>query len=474
MKTTIVWFRDDLRLDDHPALHYAANRGQVVPVFIWDPDLTTQSTLGGASRWWLHQSLQSLQKNSTSLGSPLVLRVGNYAHELLKLAQESNADQVAFCESISPDMQHFDDETEDQLNQAGIESVRHESGLLWPLGSVLTKTNAPYQVFTPFWKTAISNALPSSPLPKPDHLSPPESTPDSLQLDQLNLLPTPNWSQQMDQHWTPGETSALKSLNAFVKDRLENYQTNRNRLDIPGWSAMSPHIHFGEVSVRRIFHSMTQEPHWADEPNSEHFLREIGWREFAQHLLNHFPSTTQSPLRDQFRSFPWANNPQHLKAWQRGMTGYPVVDAAMRQLWAQGWMPNRARMIVASFLCKHLLISWKEGAEWFWDTLVDADLASNTLGWQWTAGCGADAAPYFRIFNPITQGTKFDPNGDYVRTWVPELAGLDNKLIHQPWEAPPLHLSTLGITLGETYPHPIVDHAQARQRALDAYETIKR
>jgi deoxyribodipyrimidine photo-lyase len=276
----------------------------------------------------------------------------------------------------------------------------------------------------------------------------------------------------MHDRWTPGEAGAWEAFRSFLRERLGDYHDARNRLDLPGWSAMSPHIHFGEVSVRQVWHEVAVDG-WTHQPAREHYLREVGWREFAQHLLNHFPRTTDEPLRENFKRFPWSDDGSRLRAWQRGMTGYPVVDAAMRNLYAEGWMPNRARMIVASFLCKDLLIPWQRGAEWFWDTLVDADLGSNTLGWQWTAGCGADAAPYFRVFNPVSQGEKFDPEGDYVRRWVPELAKLDKSVIHKPWEAKPMELSAAGVALGEDYPEPMVNHARARDEALAAFEKIK-
>jgi len=471
---TIVWIRRDLRVDDHPALAASAARGRVVPVYIHDPaDNARPWAMGRASKWWLHQSLRALGGRLSDLGSPLVIRLGEPAQELRQVAEQAGADRVMFNEAIEPDAQDRDELIDHALGLGGLSVDRFAADLLWPVGSVLTKAGDPYQVFSPFWKMGLSTGEPDEPLPAPRSLRAPGKPVESVPLDRLGLLPSLDWAGGMRSRWTPGERGAMESFASFVRDRIDDYHEARDRLDIPGWSALSAHIHFGEVSVRRIWHVMTKQSAWNKHKGREHFLREIGWREFAQHLLNHFPHTPDAPLRDRFGRFPWRDDRDGLRAWQRGMTGYPAVDAAMRQLYAEGWMPNRARMIVASFLCKNLMISWQHGAAWFWDTLVDADLGSNTLGWQWTAGCGADAAPYFRIFNPITQGQKFDPDGSYVRRWVPELARLDAKAIHAPWDAPPMELHAAGVVLGETYPERIVEHPASRERALAALETIK-
>lgn len=473
MTTTLVWYANNLRVDDHPALIAAADRGTVVPVYVYDPDYSGPSALGGASKWWLHHSLVALHGRLDSMGSPLILRKGDPAAELRKVANAVGADRVYFCESIEPDLQTREEDVEHELGKHGIEVERFPMHLLWEIGSVMTKDGNPYQVFSPFWKMALKTATPDEPLDAPKKLTPPEKHTKSLDIDELGLLPVIEWYTRMEKRWTPGEKGARGRFAAFVEHRLSEYHEDRNRLDIPGWSAMSPHIHFGEISVRRMWHTIAEDPQWEKVKGKEHYLREIGWREFAQHLINHFPRTIDEPLRENFKDFPWVKNKAQFDKWKRGETGYPVVDAAMRNLWAEGWMPNRARMIVASFLCKDLRISWEEGMAWFWDTLVDADLGSNTLGWQWTAGCGADAAPYFRVFNPVSQGTKFDPDGDYVRQWCPELRKLDKGTIHEPWEAKPMELAAAGVTLGDEYPEPMVDHKQAREDALEAFEKIK-
>lgn len=474
MPTTLVWYANNFRVDDQAALAAAASRGAVVPVYVYEPHYKGTSALGSSTKWWVHQSLCTLADRLASLGSPLVLRAGDPAAELIALAKQAGADRVAFCASIEPDLQQREDEIEYRLSRAGLGVDRYPMHLLWPVGSVLTKDARPYQVFTPFWKTALKGDPPAEPIDAPSSLQAPAQPVEGMRVDELGLLPQISWYAGLADRWTPGERGARERFGRFLKERIGAYQEDRNRLDIPGWSAMSAHIRFGEISVQRIWHTIARDPDWSHHKGKEHFLREVGWREFAQHLINHFPHTTHTPLRENFSQFPWVRDAGQLRRWQQGQTGYPVVDAAMRNLWREGWMPNRARMIVASFLCKDLRISWAEGMAWFWDTLVDADLGSNTLGWQWTAGCGADAAPYFRVFNPVSQGQKFDPRGEYVRRWCPELAALDASSIHAPWEAAPLELSAAGITLGKDYPRPMVEHKQARLDALAAFEQIKR
>jgi deoxyribodipyrimidine photo-lyase len=311
---------------------------------------------------------------------------------------------------------------------------------------------------------------PEKPYPAPKRLRAPAEWPASLQISKLGLEPKVDWAGGLRQTWRPGERGASRQMKAFLDRAIETYSTDRDRPDRRGTSRLSPHLHFGEIGVRQIWHAVRRHGAAADPSEEMHatYLRQIAWREFSYHLLFHFPDTPRQALRPEFRRFPWRVDRKRLRAWTRGMTGYPLVDAGMRELWHTGWMHNRVRMLAASFLVKHLMIPWQEGAAWFWDTLVDADLANNTMGWQWSAGCGADAAPYFRIFNPVIQGEKFDPDGEYVRRWVPELTRLPNRWIHKPWEAPAELLSKAGVELGKNYPRPIVEHAAARKRALAA------
>ncbi|MEQ1652895.1 MAG: deoxyribodipyrimidine photo-lyase, partial [Hyphomicrobium sp.] len=341
---------------------------------------------------------------------------------------------------------------------------------------VRTKTGDVYKVYTPFWKALSADFTPAKPLHAPKSLTVPKSPPKSDTLASWELHPKkPDWSRGFDEHWQPGETGAHEKLQTFLGDALAAYAEDRNRPDRPGTSRLSPHLHFGEITPAQCWvaaeHAAAAMP--GADKGRETFLKEIVWREFAYTLLYYWPDLPEQPFRKDFAAFPWKNDAKLLRAWQKGMTGYPVVDAGMRELWHTGYMHNRVRMIVASFLIKHLLIPWQQGEAWFWDTLVDADLANNAASWQWVAGSGADAAPYFRIFNPVTQGEKFDPDGVYVRRWVPELKDLSNDALHAPWTAPALTLAAAGVILGKTYPHPIVDHAAARERALAAYDAVK-
>ncbi len=479
MTPTIVWFRHDLRLSDHEALLAAVERGgPVIPLFIWSPDEEGGWSAGGASRWWLHQSLWRLEKQLLKLGARLIIRRGTCLETLQDVVRESGADAVYWSRRYEPAIIERDRRIKEQLTEQGLQAKSFNSALLHEPWTIQNKSDKPFQVFTPFWKTCLTLAAPSEPLPAPKRLLAFTQSVKSLSLAALELEPKIKWADGMKAAWEPGEDGAEALLQQFCELAFSTYSIGRNRPDQSGTSRLSPHLHFGEISPRQVWHALRRhaEKHGLSETEwrNSQYLAEIGWREFAHHLLFHFPHTPTHPLRAEFERFPWRENAASLKAWQRGLTGYPLVDAGMRELWTTGWMHNRVRMVVASFLVKDLLLPWQTGAEWFWDTLVDADLASNTLGWQWTAGCGADAAPFFRIFNPVSQGEKFDPNGDYVRHWVPELSMIPAKWIHQPWMAPSDVLRSAGVVMGKSYPAPIVDHGKARQMALEAFANIKR
>ena len=476
----IVWFRQDLRLSDNPALAAAAAAGRpVIPLYILDTESAGRWAPGGASRWWLHHSLEALSRSLTERGLRLVLRRGAAGPVLERLIAETGARGVCWNRLYEPWAIRRDDAIRAALQAEGVAVESFNAALLFEPGNVLSGSGAPYRVFTPFWRACLAADPPAPPLPEPVFgdaaaaARPVRSEP----LDSSGLLPTaPDWAGGLRAAWQPGEATAQRLLQAFLANGLHGYAAHRDRPDLVSTSRLSPHLHFGEIGPRQIWHAVHALSAVGDGPADDgprKFLAEIGWREFSYHLLHHFPDLPEAPLQPRFAGFQWEDNPAALRAWQRGRTGYPFVDAGMRQLWQTGWMHNRLRMVTASFLVKHLLIRWQAGAAWFWDTLVDADLANNNAGWQWVAGCGADAAPYFRIFSPIAQGEKFDPRGDYVRHYVPELAGLPDRWIHRPWEAPQEVLRAAGVRLGETYPHPLVDHATARRKALEAYEVVK-
>jgi deoxyribodipyrimidine photo-lyase len=475
----IVWLRQDLRLADNPALHAACRRGgPVVPVFVWAPEEEGAWPPGGASRWWLHQSLAQLSSELLATGAKLVLRPGESQAELLNVAKATGANAVFWNRRYEPASIARDRIVEEALRAAGLQTECHNAALLHEPWAIQNKAGRPFQVFTAFWKTCLAVAEPAKPLSAPCRLAAPSRQPESLPLTALALEPKLNWTAGLRAAWKPGSAGVEAELKRFLHNGLLTYSEGRNRPDLVGTSRLSPHLHFGEISPRQVWWAVKRFAESRSIPASVcrgwQFLTELGWREFAHHLLFHFPHTPEQPLRPEFARFPWRKNPVWLRAWQRGQTGYPLVDAGMRELWSTGWMHNRIRMVVASFLVKNLLLPWQDGARWFWDTLVDADLANNTLGWQWTAGCGADAAPYFRIFNPVSQGEKFDPDGNYVRRWVPELAGLPDKWIHRPWLASTATLAAADVELGRTYPRPIVSHLVSREVALEAYQQIRR
>ena len=474
----LVWFRCDFRLADNPALSAAIKRGDgIVPVFIHVPDEEAPWQSGGASRWWLHQSLAALAADLRAVGSRLVIRRGPALETLRALVKETGAAAVYWNRRYEPAVIARDAKVNEALRQDGLAVESFNAALLHEPGTIQNQSGKPFQVFTPFWRHCLNQPDPSEPLAAPRTLAAPDVWPKSLTLDELELEPRRNWAKGFRAAWQPGEAGAADSLKKFLGQAFDNYSDQRNRPDVGGTSRLSPHLHFGEISPRQVWHGLARMASKRGLPvgawRSSQFLAEVGWREFAHHLLYNFPHTPTEPLRVDFKKFPWRKNAAWLDAWQRGRTGFPIVDAGMRELWATGWMHNRVRMITASFLVKDLLISWQDGARWFWDTLVDADLAQNTMGWQWTAGCGADAAPYFRVFNPLSQGQKFDPHGDYVRRWCPELAKLPTDWIHQPDQAPPEILHAADVELGRTYPQPVVSHALAREIALKAFAQIK-
>jgi deoxyribodipyrimidine photo-lyase len=468
----------DLRLGDHPALQAAIKRGgAIVPVFIHAPEEEAPWSPGGASLWWLHQSLASLNASLRELNSRLVIRRGPTLESLQALVQESGAGAVFWNRRYEPAVIACDARIKETLLAGGLTVESFNGALLNEPWTIRNQSRKPFQVFTPFWKHCLTKPPPVDPLPAPRKFSVPDKWPKSLPLNALELEPKIKWAEGIRAAWQPGEAGARAHLKRFLNDAVSTYINDRNRPDRTGTSRLSPHLHFGEITPRQIWRAARLHAEAKNIPgptwHAWQFLTEIGWREFSHHLLFHFPQTPTEPLRAEFQKFRWRKDDRFLKAWQQGHTGYPIVDAGMRELWATGWMHNRVRMIVGSFLVKDLLISWQEGARWFWDTLVDADLAQNTLGWQWTTGCGADAAPFFRVFNPINQGEKFDPQGGYVRRWCPELAKLPDKWLHRPWQAPSEILAQAGVELGSDYPEPIVSHAIAREVALEAYARIK-
>jgi len=463
----LLWFRRDLRLADHPALMAAAATGlPVIPVFVWDVQETPAP--GAASGWWLHQSLERLDAALRAKGSSLIVRRGPAAETLAALAAETHARRIFGDRVFEPGALECEAEVERRLHAQGVALEGFNGSLLFEPGSIRNTAGRPFQVFTPFWRACWNlRGEMRQPLSEPGKIPAPDKWPESLTIAELKLEPRIDWAAGIRAAWTPGEKTARERLRKFAEDGVSRYGAERDRPDQEGTSRLSPHLHFGEISPVEVWRAV------ADRSGAEGYLRQLAWREFSYHLLCAHPETVREPFQARFRAFPWRRNRRRLQAWQRGQTGYPYVDAAMRELWTTGWMHNRARMAVASFLVKHLLIPWQDGAAWFLDTLVDADLANNTMGWQWTAGCGVDVVPYFRVFNPVLQGEKFDRAGEYVRRWVPELGGLPANWIHQPWAAPPWALAEAKVKLGDTYPLPIVDHATARAEALEAFGVMK-
>lgn len=473
----VVWFRQDLRLNDNPALAAAAaSERPVIALYILDTASTSRA-MGGAARWWLHHSLTRLGADlKQRYDIALILRRGDPAAILPALLREIRAEAVYWNRIYDPAAIARDSALKATLRDSGIAVETHNAALLFEPWTVKTQAGGWFKVFSPFWRACRARG-PAAPQPAPQGIVPSQPPPPSDALEDWTLLPhKPDWSGGLRANWTPGEAGAAACLQIFIDTNLSRYAEGRDRPDFDRTSRLSPHLHFGEIGPRQIWQAVqmaVDRGNPALDHNAEKFLAELGWREFCHHLLFHFPDLPQRNFRPAFDAFPWTPRADHVKAWQEARTGYPIVDAGMRQLWQTGWMHNRVRMIAASFLIKHLLQDWRIGEAWFWDTLVDANLANNAGGWQWVAGSGADAAPYFRIFNPVLQGETFDPEGAYVRRWLPELARLPNRYIHRPWSAPAQVLKQAGIALGTDYPQPLVDHDTARKAALAAFAALR-
>jgi deoxyribodipyrimidine photo-lyase len=473
----IYWFRQDLRLSDLRGLKAAIASGRrVLGCYILDDESPGEWRMGGASRWWLHHSLASLTREIEKAGGQLHLARGRPGEVLVRLARETGANLVCCSRQYEPWARQLEAELFTLLQTQGLELKRYGGALLWEPETVATQAGTPFKVFTPFWRKCRELPVATDAAVSIRLSAWPQGVQPSQSLDDWALLPTaPNWAHTWDTIWQPGEGAAIAKLNSFLRGELRDYDEGRNFPARSVTSRLSAHLHFGEIAPSRVWHAARQAA--LDNPALQHetdkFLSELAWREFSNHLLFHFPMMPDTAFKSDFEAFPWLGGADNLRAWQRGKTGYPIVDAGMRELWQTGYMHNRVRMVVASFLCKHLLIDWRAGQRWFWDTLVDADLANNACSWQWVAGSGADAAPYFRIFNPTAQGEKFDKTGEYVRRWVPELASLPDKFLHQPWAAPPQILHSSGVSLPDDYPLPIVDHRDAREAALAAYADIR-
>jgi deoxyribodipyrimidine photo-lyase len=471
----LVWFRDDLRLADNPALSRAAASGApVVCLYVLETPSRGQRAMGAAARWWLAGSLRALDAALRAIGNRLVLRSGPAEEIVPEVVDATGAGTVLWNRRYDAGGIAIDRELKASLRSGGREVESLPGNLLREPWEVKSAAGDPMKVFSPFWRAHRRLGDIRPPLRAPGALASLAGDFPGDDVAAWNLEPTrPNWASAFPDAWTPGEAGAQARLAAFLDEELAGYADNRDRPDRPSTSRLSPHLRFGEISPVQIWHQAHLAAGMDHGRDLAKFLAEVGWREFAYHLLFHWPNLVGESFQPRFEAFPWRSDPSSLRAWQRGMTGYPLVDAGMRQLWKTGWIHNRVRMVVASFLVKHLLLDWREGERWFWDTLVDADVANNPASWQWVAGSGADAAPYFRIFNPVLQGEKFDPRGDYVRRWVPELAALPAQVIHAPWKAPAAVLAKAGVRLGETYPAPIVDHDAARERALAALSEIR-
>lgn len=466
----IVWFRRDLRLHDNPAWNKALQRGSpVVPLYIHTSNKKIHWQPGSASNWWLHHALSDLDDQLKKSGNRLIIRSNpDILQALQQIIYETDSRTVYWNKCYEPDFVKCDHTIRKTLIESGIHTESFNGSLLHEPLAIKNKSGKPFQIFTPFWKHCRKQEVKT-----PETVSIKRQTYaiESTSVTSLNLLPSIPWDKGITDFWRPVRAEGIKLLKQASK-KSQHYNTQRDIPELDSTSRLSPYLHFGQISPREFFHNIRSN---ATDKNTADLgiLRQLYWREFSAHLLFHFPHSQNHALKSDYDRFPWNPNENHLRAWQQGQTGFPIVDAGMRQLWQTGWMHNRVRMITASFLVKHLLQPWQEGARWFWDTLVDADLPNNTMGWQWIAGSGADASPYFRIFNPIIQGKKFDPHGTYVKHWLPELKHLPKQHIHSPWERTPLELASAGVTLGINYPYPIISHGEGRQQALNAYTHFK-
>ncbi|EHL31189.1 cryptochrome/photolyase family protein [Legionella drancourtii] len=468
MSTAIVWFRQDLRCNDNQALAEACNHHQyIIPLYIY-----SQESLGAAQHWWLHHSLLALQKELKKQGLDLCLKQGQALSIIHELIKNHKIEAVYWNRCYEPKSIQRDKQIKDELRLKGLQVYSFNGSLLNEPWTVKNKNGDYFKVFTPYWKQCIRQTTQSR--VSSINQRPPPLTSTSEQLSDWRLLPQkPNWAIEFPNYWEPGEHGAMNKLNFFIEHHLQDYQEARNHPSKTATSRLAPHLHFGEISPWQVWNAIEEaklQPK-CDLRSADHFLAELGWREFSYYLLYHFPELPNKNFRQEFDAFPWQQDETHLKCWQTGMTGFPIVDAGMRELWHTGYMHNRVRMIVASFLIKDLMIDWRAGAAWFYNTLLDADLANNSASWQWVAGTGADSAPYFRIFNPTLQSEKFDPQGEYIKMWIPELSQVPRQWIHKPWEAPP---QTLAITLGKDYPYPLVDHALVRKIALQHYQSLRK
>ena len=468
----VIWFRQDLRLADNPALTNALEDGKTLPIFILDNVNSKEHVNGAASKWWLHHSLIKLNK---SLKNKLCFFTGNPIDILDEIHKQFEISNIFWSRCYEPWRIKRDKKIKKYFSDQNVNVNTFNGSLLWEPWNIAKKDGTPYKVFTPYYRKGCLNSdKPRMPLPAPNLSNLISIDNHDLKIEDLELMPKHNWYNKMISIWSPGEEGALNKIEEFISNGLNNYKEGRNFPSNQNVSQLSPHLHFGEVSPNQVWYrAKTKEGKLGIKKDLDHFLSELGWREFSFNLLYHFPFLPKENLQKKFDNFPWDNDKDKLKKWQKGLTGYPIVDAGMQELWQTGYMHNRLRMVVGSFLVKNLLLHWHHGERWFWDCLIDADLASNSAGWQWIAGSGADAAPYFRIFNPITQGQKFDPDGKYTRKYLPVLNDMPDKFLFNPWEAPEDVLRSAGVKLGENYPLPIVEIGSSRQKALEAFATTK-